>query len=322
MKTETIKKFLDLLEDENMSLVNMTVENLGNITKKDKITIKCNNCNSEFTSTYKNFLDNRRSAKLCLLCDSKEKFMEKIKNLYKDIPYEFKSDFKGYYKPLTVLCKSCNTEFSVNKATNLLANHNYPEGTHPCPECSKRRLKNNKNININIFKEKLIEKYGECNYSFPFPEKFNGLYSKSPFLVICNKCGSEIYTLPNNIINADNGKHYCKNCNPSGHGPSKKEEELRDFIKSIIDEDDIIFNSRSILENNLELDIFIKSQNIGIELDGSYWHSEEFKGKNYHLEKTKIANKKGIRLIHIFEDEWTHKKEIVKSKIRNILNVN
>ena len=44
--------------------------------------------------------------------------------------------------------------------------------------------------------------------------------------------------------------------------------------------------------------------------------------KNYHKGKLDIATSKGIRLIQIFEDEWEHKREIVKSRLSNILGVN
>ena len=64
---------------------------------------------------------------------------------------------------------------------------------------------------------------------------------------------------------------------------------------------------------------------MGIEFDGLYWHSEsvlEKRGvspKNYHLIKTKLCQEKNIRLIHIFEDEWVYKQDIVKSRLTYIL---
>jgi ribosomal protein S24E len=54
-------------------------------------------------------------------------------------------------------------------------------------------------------------------------------------------------------------------------------------------------------------------------MDGLYWHGYEFKGSNFHLDKTNKLKTYGIRLIHIFEDEYNHKKDIVKSRIMNIL---
>ena len=71
----------------------------------------------------------------------------------------------------------------------------------------------------------------------------------------------------------------------------------------------------------MELDIFIPSHNIAIEFDGLYWHSELYKPSNYHLNKTELCEKQGIQLIHIFEDEWLFKKDIVKSRLLNILGL-
>ena len=67
-------------------------------------------------------------------------------------------------------------------------------------------------------------------------------------------------------------------------------------------------NCRNIIAP-LEIDIFIPSKNIAIEYDGLYWHSSnKFSGrtieKKYHLNKTEQCLKKGIKLIHIFENEW------------------
>ena len=52
-----------------------------------------------------------------------------------------------------------------------------------------------------------------------------------------------------------------------------------------------------------------------------YWHSEEYLNNNYHLNKTQECEKQSIKLIHIFEDEWLYKQEIVKSRLQNILGL-
>lgn len=41
--------------------------------------------------------------------------------------------------------------------------------------------------------------------------------------------------------------------------------------------------------------------------------------KNYHLNKTKICSLKGIRLLHIFENDWSEHKIATKSVLANIL---
>ena len=84
---------------------------------------------------------------------------------------------------------------------------------------------------------------------------------------------------------------------------------------------DVILNTRSIIYPQ-ELDIYIPEKKIAIEFDGLYWHSEEEKpDKNYHLNKTLSCEKQGIHLIHIFENEWLTKQEIVKSRLKNLLGV-
>jgi len=62
--------------------------------------------------------------------------------------------------------------------------------------------------------------------------------------------------------------------------------------------------------------------NIGIEYNGLYWHSEQNKEKEYHYNKWKLCNDKGIQLITIWEDDWNYKKDIVKSIIKNKLKLN
>ena len=61
---------------------------------------------------------------------------------------------------------------------------------------------------------------------------------------------------------------------------------------------------------------------IGFEFNGLWWHSDKYKSKNYHIDKLNYFKNKGIRIIHIWEDDWTFRKEIVKSQIKNILNLN
>ena len=102
-------------------------------------------------------------------------------------------------------------------------------------------------------------------------------------------------------------------------GTSYSEKEIVDFIKSICDYE-IIENSRQIISPK-ELDIYIPSKNLAIEFDGVHWHDENHIDKNYHLNKTKVCNEKGIDLIHVFEDDWLERKEIVKSMIASRLGI-
>ena len=71
-----------------------------------------------------------------------------------------------------------------------------------------------------------------------------------------------------------------------------------------------------------EIDLYFPDKNVALEFDGIYWHTEQFgRGKYYHLDKLNGCNKKGINLMHIFEDEWIEHKEVVLSKIAHILHI-
>lgn len=70
-----------------------------------------------------------------------------------------------------------------------------------------------------------------------------------------------------------------------------------------------------------ELDIYVPSKKLAIEYDGMYWHSDVFKDNAYHVKKTDECEKAGIQLIHIFEHEWMHKQDIVKSRLKNLIGV-
>ena len=97
---------------------------------------------------------------------------------------------------------------------------------------------------------------------------------------------------------------------------SMAEDELVNFIKSIVPDGDIKLNSRQVIAPK-EIDIYIPSKKIAIEFNGTYWHSSYKHPNNYHQLKSIECIKKGIRLIHIFEYEW-HNKE-TKEKIKNLL---
>ena len=117
----------------------------------------------------------------------------------------------------------------------------------------------------------------------------------------------------------DGGLPKCTVCNPSTR--SKYEIEIYEYIKSLVsDHGEILTNTKNII-SPLELDIYIPSKKLAIEFNGIIWHSENLgnKSKNYHLNKTLLCKEQGIKLIHIFENEWVNKQTIVKNKLRHEL---
>lgn len=72
-----------------------------------------------------------------------------------------------------------------------------------------------------------------------------------------------------------------------------------------------------------ELDFWIPSHNLAIEVCGLQWHSETFGNKNskYHVNKWQACAQQGITLLTVFEDEL-NKTHIIQSRIKQILGMN
>lgn len=101
---------------------------------------------------------------------------------------------------------------------------------------------------------------------------------------------------------------------------SSHEKEICDFLYKLGIEH-VTSDRKTIFPH--ELDIYVPSKRVAIEINGLYWHSEMSgnKLKDYHLNKTVSCEKQGIHLIQIFDDEWRNKKEIIKSKVVSILGL-
>ena len=119
----------------------------------------------------------------------------------------------------------------------------------------------------------------------------------------CENCKSEFEIKSDNYYKRfENNLPLCTICYPIDHHKSIAENEIYNYIKSIYD-GDIITSYR----DGLEIDILLPEMNIGFEYNGLYWHSEDYKHKDYHIEKTTYFDNKGIRIIHIWEDDWKNK---------------
>ena len=195
----------------------------------------------------------------------------------------------------------------------------------------------------NISKIDYLKIYPEDRKYFQLVDTTNNLQleeNKDKF-VICKICGKKLTRI--------NDRHLRK------HGITKQEyiekygiegmvsidlhnrfsqiaieaNENMTFIKHSSDELEIIKyindlgveckSDRKILHGK-EIDIYVPSMKIGFEYNGLIWHTEKYgKDKNYHLNKTIECNKEGVKLYHIFEDEYHNSKDIVLAKIKHIL---
>ena len=211
-------------------------------------------------------------------------------------------EYEKYDLPITFKCKKCGYVFK--RTPSSLIRYEYYT---PCPNCTKNALSKKRTKTTEQFIEEVKALYGDDAYDFTLTKY---VASDKHVTLKCNECGRTFTIEANSLLHGHGCPYHNRNS-------SLMEKEIAAYIKSL-GEFDVFTNDRIVLEGN-ELDIFIPSKNIAVEFDGLYWHSEIVKDKNYHLNKTKACEKKGIRLIHIFEDEWILRKNIVKSLISNIL---
>jgi hypothetical protein len=117
---------------------------------------------------------------------------------------------------------------------------------------------------------------------------------------------------------------------------SKQERELMEFLQanyagSILSQKTLGQISREkglVSEPNqinlrFSLDLYLPDLNLAIEHNGLYWHSTlEHPDPLYHLSKTEACESLGIRLIHIWEDDWNTHRSLMESKLLHIMGQN
>jgi hypothetical protein len=127
---------------------------------------------------------------------------------------------------------------------------------------------------------------------------------------MCLMCGNVQSKSLQMVINTPR----CFACVPKG---SLGQSEVSTFVKSL--GFDVVDNDRSAIAP-LELDVYVPSEKFAVEFNGLYWHSEAVLRDNDHmLKKLRACQGAGIRLFHVFEDEWRDKRRIVESMIRHRL---
>lgn len=276
--------------------------------EKNKIILKRNK--KEYSILISNFMSGMDPFEIGLEKRSKTRIDNSLKRFHErakrdDIKdYEI-LEFTGMKKPMKVKHIPTNSIINI-KSAQIFANGGYRSFSWD-QEKAKYNLQQE-------FLEKFDALPDSKDYEIQNRGKLFYKNNKTPIKIKHFSCGNIFDSIPGNFLSLNNRCPFC-----ALKGKSNKEIEVLEFIKSIY-LDTIIHNYK--LENT-EIDIFIPEKKIGFEYNGLYWHSEHNgKDKYYHLNKTKLMEKHGYRLIHIFEDEWLNKQEIVKSKITHILRKN
>ena len=162
-------------------------------------------------------------------------------------------------------------------------------------------------------KRKWIDRVLDQNKNIKFI-KMN--YDDKSYIFECDN--GHVFEIPFvNLIQRNSMKTtICTICNPIERHFSGLENQLSVFIRNNY--------FGEILENKkiippYEIDVYLPDMKLAFEFNELYWHNEINKESDYHLLKTELAEKQGIKLIHIYEDDWTYKQDIIKSRVLNLL---
>ncbi|MEM2159553.1 MAG: NUMOD3 domain-containing DNA-binding protein [Candidatus Nitrosotenuis sp.] len=164
-------------------------------------------------------------------------------------------------------------------------------------------------------RQKLIQRYETNLLEWATVKEFNIDDEECYVEVCCNSCSSNIKVQLQTVRKHNFSKTLCHTCFPIFRGTSNLEDEIYQELL-VFSNFEIRRHDKSILKN-LELDFYIPEKQIAIEVDGLYWHSD-LAGYNSlkHLVKTEACEKQGIHLIHIFENEWLYKRDLVISRLK------
>lgn len=184
--------------------------------------------------------------------------------------------------------------------------HTFKKGVR-CSECQHDRQRRSIIDVISIIKYKKHE-------------LISGVYKNvhSKLLVKCENGHVRNTTLHDMIRNGG-----CFSC-----GFSQAENEIADFLL-LIGVKNIIRGTRKII-SPYEIDLFLPDFKIGIEFNGTYWHKMSTlkknkpnwsigRIKNYHSIKTNKAKRAGVTLLHIKEEDWVNKRDLIKNKIEQLI---
>lgn len=108
----------------------------------------------------------------------------------------------------------------------------------------------------------------------------------------------------------------CPICNPLNYFSGKEV-----IIKKLLDELGVnyVTNDRKIIKP-LELDFYLLDYKLAIEFNGIFFHRDDSgKPKDYHKNKSELCEQQGIKLIHIWENDWINNKDLIISMLKNKL---
>ena len=262
----------------------------------------------------------------------------KIKETYSKMSSRDKEKISKKRESTNQILYGCSNPFQVDSIKEKIKK--------TCLEKYGSEIASKSSIVKNSSKKTCLRKFGNSSYSGSslsitraynkFLENFKSLCllekleiieeptnkKERSFIIKCAQCG-EIFN-----FNYNGQKTLlCRKCNPLSR--SKLERDLSDHLQAL--SIDHLCNVRDIIKKyssktGLELDLFVPSKDLAIEINGIYWHSLKSLesialNKNKHLNKSNLCKDKNIKLLQFTDLELINKKEICYSIVNSNLGI-
>jgi len=207
---------------------------------------------------------------------------------------QFISWQKGFRKFIKGHNKFKNTdEQTESSIDNSHTNKSLRKNSSLSAQINSSLRNKRKDLDQKIDLERAKQKLALHASSFELIDNIQTANNQLLFELKCKVCGN---IQKKNIIYALNNS--CISCDPAG---SRNHIEIYRFVRGL-DPDTMISCDSIIPPDNI--DVYMPSYSTALEYNTLYFHSEIFKNRLYHANKTKETQKLGINLVHIFEDEW------------------
>lgn len=277
---------------------------IKHISMHTKVEFVCKKHGSFFMSPH-NFLLGQN----CPLCAKENRQNRERENGLKRLVEEGNKRFNNKFDYSETIYINSHTNCTIKCPTHgyfQITPYSHLNTQFGCKQCAvdyvaDKKIERHQKLFIKRVKKIHKGKYGYLNI-------YQGLQTEMK--IVCPIHG---------VFNQTAHEHLCGcGCPKCAVRQSKGEDEIINFVNTLGIE--VEHGNRKLIKP-LELDIYVPSKHLAIEYNGLRWHSEQFKenADTYHLEKTNLCNEKGIKLIHIFEDEWHYKSDIIKSMLANML---
>jgi ssDNA-binding Zn-finger/Zn-ribbon topoisomerase 1 len=180
-------------------------------------------------------------------------------------------------------------------------------GGYGCPKCGNDTVSESTSKHFNKWVEEAKVKHGAL---YTYKSLIKTRSEPAKLVIECSKHGDFIQIAKDHLRGAG-----CPKCTSR---VSKQNIEVAQFLT---DNNVEHYLEYKIPDSKLTMDLYIPEKRLGIEMNGIYWHSDEYRDKNYHAKKQEEAEAAGIRIVHIFDDEWKDKRAIVERVIKHTLGI-